>query len=181
MQAMVSCVSEGTGNVTRALKKAGMWADTLFLWSSDNGGPQYWLGNNYPLRGGKGTDFEGGVATAAFVSGGALPAHLYGHVSNSPVHLADLHFTICLLTGINEAGCRDDDTEGVPRTQEIRDFDDTEGFPGTQEIVLSTNMAGSNGRSCSADLSLSAGLTSTSMSHWAQFPDRGNLCKTRPL
>ena len=50
MQAMVSCVSEGTGNVTRALKVAGMWESTLFLWSSDNGGPQYWLGNNYPLR-----------------------------------------------------------------------------------------------------------------------------------
>jgi arylsulfatase I/J len=46
MQAMMSCVSEGTGNVTRALKKAGMWETTLFLWSSDNGGPQYWLGNN---------------------------------------------------------------------------------------------------------------------------------------
>jgi hypothetical protein len=52
MQAMVSCVSEGTGNVTRALKRAGMWDTTLFLWSSDNGGPQYWLANNYPLRGG---------------------------------------------------------------------------------------------------------------------------------
>jgi arylsulfatase A-like enzyme len=36
MQAMVACVSEGTGNVTRALKKAGMWDTTLFLWSSDN-------------------------------------------------------------------------------------------------------------------------------------------------
>ena len=38
---MVSCVSEGTGNVTRALKEAGMWETTLFIWSSDNGGPQY--------------------------------------------------------------------------------------------------------------------------------------------
>ena len=46
-----------------------MWESTLLLWSSDNGGPQYWLGNNYPLRGGKGTDFEGGVSTAAFISG----------------------------------------------------------------------------------------------------------------
>lgn len=53
MQAMVSCVSEGTGNVSRALKRAGMWSNTLFLWAADNGGPQYWLGNNYPLRGGK--------------------------------------------------------------------------------------------------------------------------------
>ena len=46
MAAMVSCVSEGTGNVSRALRRAGMWDSTLFLWSSDNGGPQYWLGNN---------------------------------------------------------------------------------------------------------------------------------------
>ena len=49
MAAMVSCVSEGTGNVSRALRSAGMWEDTLFLWSADNGGPQYWLGNNFPL------------------------------------------------------------------------------------------------------------------------------------
>lgn len=42
MQAMMNCVSEGTGNVTRALKEHGMWETTLFLWSADNGGPQYW-------------------------------------------------------------------------------------------------------------------------------------------
>ena len=168
MQAMVSCVSEGTGNVTRALKQARMWADTLLLWSSDNGGPQYWLGNNHPLRGGKGTDFEGGVSTAAFVSGGALPSHLYGHVSNSPIHLVDLHFTICLLAGVSEAGCRDDAMiDGVPPIDGVdfrtafQEVNATRPVSrgigpsaGTQEIVLSTNNAGSGGRSCNADLSL---------------------------
>ena len=32
MAAMVSCVSEGTGNVSRALREAGMWETTLFIW-----------------------------------------------------------------------------------------------------------------------------------------------------
>ena len=67
-----------------------------------------------PLRGGKGTDFEGGVATAAFVTGGALPSHLYGQASDSPIHLVDLHFTICLLAGLTDAACRDDATPGIP-------------------------------------------------------------------
>ncbi len=49
MAAMVSCVSEGSGNVSRALRRTGMWDSTLFLWSADNGGPQYWLGNNCAL------------------------------------------------------------------------------------------------------------------------------------
>ena len=60
MQAMVACVDEGTGNLTAALDARGMWENTLLVWSADNGGPQYWNANNYPYRGGKGTDFEGG-------------------------------------------------------------------------------------------------------------------------
>ena len=61
MQGMLTCVDEATGKLTSALKAKGMWASTLMLWSADNGGPQYWNANNWPLRGGKGTDFEGGV------------------------------------------------------------------------------------------------------------------------
>jgi arylsulfatase A-like enzyme len=155
MQAMVSCVSEGTGNVTRALKRTGMWADTLFLWSSDNGGPQYWVANNYPLRGGKGTDFEGGVSTAAFVTGGALSAHLFGQVSTSPMHVADLHYTICLMAGVPEVDCRDDDVPGVPPIDGV-DFraaftavnlsrplaKGTGPSAGTHEMVLSSNTGG---------------------------------------
>ena len=76
MQAMVSCVSEGTGNVSRALKKAGMWDTTLFLWSSDNGGPQYWLGNNFPLRGGKGKDLRDTLRCAHRLSNLCRHQHL---------------------------------------------------------------------------------------------------------
>ena len=181
MAAMVSCVSEGTGNVSRALRQAGMWETTLFLWSADNGGPQYWLGNNCelsacvlfcglcacaarpfpdrrivatadPLRGGKGVDFEGGVAGAAFVTGGALPSHLWGLASDSPMHVADLHFTICRLAGLTDAACRDDAIPGVPPVDGIdfraafqsvnvsRPLSQGQGASaGTQEIVLSSN------------------------------------------
>ena len=51
--------------------------------------PQYWGANNYPLRGGKGTDFEGGVRTAAFVSGGFLPQSVRGTVSHEMIHVTD--------------------------------------------------------------------------------------------
>ena len=51
MQAMLTCVDEATGNLTATLRRHGLWAETLLVWSSDNGGPQYWAGNNHPFRG----------------------------------------------------------------------------------------------------------------------------------
>ena len=51
MQAMLTCVDEATGNLTAALKRHGLWSGTLLVWSSDNGGPQYWAANNHPFRG----------------------------------------------------------------------------------------------------------------------------------
>ena len=54
-----------------ALKDGGLWENTLVIFSSDNGGPADHA-NNWPLRGSKGSDFEGGVRVAAFLSGGWL-------------------------------------------------------------------------------------------------------------
>jgi arylsulfatase B len=53
---MARALDEGVGNVTAALRVAGMWPRTLLVWSADNGGPLVSTGrsgNNYPLRGGK--------------------------------------------------------------------------------------------------------------------------------
>jgi arylsulfatase I/J len=60
VQGMVTCVSIATGNITAALKSKGMWENTLFVWSGDNGGFSVGEGNNHPLRGGKMTDYQGG-------------------------------------------------------------------------------------------------------------------------
>ena len=89
MQCMLTCTDDATGRLVSALKTKGMWANTLMVWSSDNGGPQYWGANNHPLRGGKGTDFQGGVRTAAFVAGGLLPPSVRGTVLHDPIHIAD--------------------------------------------------------------------------------------------
>jgi hypothetical protein len=58
------------------MKTAGMWEDTLMVWASDNGGDA--AANNYPLRGAKFSNWEGGIHVGAFVSGGYLPVSRRG-------------------------------------------------------------------------------------------------------
>ena len=82
IEAMIHVLDEGVANVTRALRAApacdggdgNAWNTTVFVFLSDNGGVTHLgkAGNNYPLRGGKVTNFEGGVRTVAFVAGGVV-------------------------------------------------------------------------------------------------------------
>jgi arylsulfatase A-like enzyme len=57
LSAMVAVMDEAAANVTSALKGAGMWRNTLFIFSTDNGGPikdpAVEQASNYPLKGGK--------------------------------------------------------------------------------------------------------------------------------
>ena len=73
---MVVHLDEVVGNLTNALKKHSFWDDILFVTSSDNGGP---LGsaNNYPMKGGKFSDWQGGIPVNAFVSS-YLPEKMRG-------------------------------------------------------------------------------------------------------
>ena len=118
MNGLAAALDEGVANVTAALKGAGMWETTLLLFMADNGG---WLGpdfggNNWPLRGGKVSDFEGGVRATAFLTGGdgalpggALPA-LRGTAHSGLVHVADWVATLCAV-----AGCDASDEPAVVR------------------------------------------------------------------
>lgn len=103
-QGMLTCIDGVTGNVTRALRRRGMWANTFLLWSSDNGGDTTRPtegANNHPLRGGKGTDFEGGVRAVAVVAGGGLRLRP-GSVVHAPIHIADWYATFGAMAGIAE-------------------------------------------------------------------------------
>ena len=97
--AMVTVVDEGERNVTEALKRRGMWERTVFVWMTDNGSPVTVGGSNHPLRGGKGTNWEGGVRVPAFVCGGALPAANRGKQLHGLVAIADLYATFAAIAG----------------------------------------------------------------------------------
>jgi arylsulfatase A-like enzyme len=67
---MLTAVDEGIGNVTNALRKAGMWDDTVLIITTDNGGPTNVCsvqGSSNRGRGGKCTVWEGGTVGDALV------------------------------------------------------------------------------------------------------------------
>jgi len=96
---MLAVLDSGIGNVTGALQRKGLWNETLLLFVSDNGGTG--PGNNYPLRGEKGTPWEGGTRVAAFLSGGYLPESLRGKRSSAFVHIADWYATFSTMVGVD--------------------------------------------------------------------------------
>ena len=101
--AMVNYLDDVVGELVGTLKKKDMWDNTLLVVSSDNGGPEYYGagGNNYPLKGGKLTDWQGGIRVNAFVSGGYLPEKMHGQKSDEYLHIADWFSTFCALAGVD--------------------------------------------------------------------------------
>jgi arylsulfatase B len=108
--AMVSHVDAMVGAVAAALKGRGMWDNLLWLAMADNGGPIYNNGsagaNNFPLRGGKGSNFEGGVRANAWAAGGLLPPSQRGRKLGGLVALQDFYATFCHLAGVDPFDAR---------------------------------------------------------------------------
>jgi len=63
---MMKAMDDGVGEIVAAVKKAGIAADTLIFFFSDNGATR--LGSNAPLRGNKGSVWEGGHREPAIAS-----------------------------------------------------------------------------------------------------------------
>ena len=105
---MTKYLDDMVGSVVEALKgrseKGGtMYDNTLIVFTADNGGPVYEPGsaNNHPLKGGKYSDWEGGVRTNAFVSGGYLPKHRRGKKFHGVISIADWYATFCEMAGVS--------------------------------------------------------------------------------
>jgi arylsulfatase A-like enzyme len=144
-------------DVTNALKNAGMMDNTVIVFASDNGamatGSESGAGSNYPLRGSKGSLFEGGVRVPAFIY-----SPLLGHSIDSTatasktqlrglVHVSDWLPTLMsavgrsdlledtLLDGIDQWDWISQTSEGsvtptdtAPRTEILYNIDPTTGI-----------------------------------------------------
>jgi arylsulfatase B len=101
-EAMAAFADYSTGKVVDAITARGVWNETLIMWQSDNGGQpdlKFGGGSNFPLRGGKGSWWEGGFRVAAMVSGGFVPASVRGTHVPAMTHTADWLVTLCTLAG----------------------------------------------------------------------------------
>lgn len=145
--AMVNHLDSNVGAVVGALKAKGLWDNLLFLGMADNGGPIYLNGsagaNNYPQRGGKGSNWEGGVHVNAWAGGGLIPPSQRGRKEPGLLGLWDFYGTFCALAGADPTDHRAA----------------AAGLPPVDSYNLWPLLSGSNSTSPRAELALgSAGL-----------------------
>jgi arylsulfatase A-like enzyme len=85
--AMTSALDDAVGTLLTALRKSSLEENTLLFFLTDNGGTGG-VGDNQPLRGGKGSTWEGGLRTPFLVQWkGHLPA---GSIYRQPILSLDI-------------------------------------------------------------------------------------------
>jgi arylsulfatase A len=104
--AMVESMDESVGRLARRLEQLGVADDTIFVFTSDNGGlsvkegPDTPATDNAPLRAGKGYLYEGGLRVPLVV---AWPRRVRPGVNHTPVYSADLFATLLDAAGVKNA------------------------------------------------------------------------------
>jgi arylsulfatase A-like enzyme len=96
MATMIQSVDDGVGRIRRAIDELGLGEDTVVIFFSDNGG--YGPATDMaPLKGYKGTYYEGGIREPFFVKWpGVVKA---GAKSKEPIIGVDLYPTLCEIAG----------------------------------------------------------------------------------
>jgi len=103
--AMSNYMDEQLGEVIALLKQREIWDNALVVFHSDNGGEIMAAGicggNNWPLRGGKFSNFEGGIRVNAFVTGGLVPTAQRGTKLDGYITGWDWYATYAAMAGVD--------------------------------------------------------------------------------
>ena len=121
--AMVRWLDDAVSNVTAELKRNGMYENTLIALTSDNGGPIYFGGqagaNNYPLKGGKTSNWQGGIRVNAMLFGGIVPSKMRGRTLRGLGTVWDFYATFAALAGVENVTDRQAARSGLPPLDSI--------------------------------------------------------------
>lgn len=96
---MVAHMDKCIGKIVEAIDRQGLGKNTLFIFMSDNGGvtTKSDSARNEPLRGGKGSLYDGGTRVVASATwDGKIPAN---SVVTEPLHMVDWYPTLLKLAG----------------------------------------------------------------------------------
>ena len=77
------------GEIVQTFKASSLFDDTIFVLISSTGGDLRNGGNNWPLRGGKGSVWEGGLRTPSFISNQRIFGNLGGTRNSNLMHISD--------------------------------------------------------------------------------------------
>lgn len=95
--AVVESVDQSVGRIVDALQDAGIFSETLLLFTSDNGSTD--VSPSHPLRSRKGTIYEGGIRVPLIAAG----AGVMSGTAETPVVSHDLCATALDAAGTNQA------------------------------------------------------------------------------
>jgi arylsulfatase A-like enzyme len=126
--AMLTVLDDAVGAIVDAVEEAGERPNTLFVFSSDNGGPRPGVvTDNGKFRAGKGTLYEGGVRVASFTT---WDGHISpGSTMAEPIHIVDWYPTLLKLCGSDESQSQPLDGLDIWPTL-------TQGKPSPHEAIL---------------------------------------------
>ncbi|MGQ9730109.1 MAG: sulfatase [Candidatus Zipacnadales bacterium] len=96
--AMIDSIDENVGRLMARLDELDLTDTTVIVFTSDNGGVTPRVTDNYPLRGGKGSAYEGGVRVPFIVCG---PGIVQGRICREPVITCDLFPTLLELAQVS--------------------------------------------------------------------------------
>jgi len=97
---LVETMDEALAYVLNGLKEQHLEENTIIIFTSDNGGVSsgdHFSTSNLPLRGGKGSTFEGGIRVPFFVYVPGLTKA--GSTSNTPISMVDIYPSLLELSG----------------------------------------------------------------------------------